>query len=77
MPEWVVDNSQGGLESIGNQLRDSRGLLLGLAYKKNVNEHRESSTLELIQLLKVNGAYVDHHDFYIPKLKRLESMIIK
>ena len=41
-----------------------------MAYKKNVDDYRESPTLELIRLLKEENASVDYHDFYIPKLNK-------
>ena len=70
MPKWVIDKANYGLEKQGKKLADSKVLLLGLAYKKNVDDYRESPTLELIRILKNIGASVDYHDFYIPKLNK-------
>ena len=70
MPNWVIYKAQEGFEKSGNQLSDAKVLLLGIAYKKNVDDHRESPSLELMRLLKDKGAYVDYHDFYIPNLKK-------
>ena len=52
------------------RLSDSKVLILGLAYKKNVDDYRESPALELIRLLTEENASVDYHDFYIPKLNK-------
>jgi UDP-N-acetyl-D-glucosamine dehydrogenase len=70
MPRWVIDKAREGLKKQGKKLEDSKVLLLGLAYKKNVDDYRESPTLELIRILKNIGASVDYHDFYIPKLNK-------
>jgi len=70
MPKWVVLKAVEGLEKQGKRLSDSRVLILGLAYKKNIDDYRESPTLELIRLLTEENASVDYHDFYIPKLNK-------
>ena len=70
MPKWVVLKAAEGLEKQGKRLSDSKVLILGLAYKKNVDDYRESPTLELIRLLTEENISVDYHDFYIPKLNK-------
>ena len=70
MPKWVVLKAVEGLEKQGKRLSNSKVLILGLAYKKNVDDYRESPTLELIRLLTEENASVDYHDFYIPKLNK-------
>jgi len=70
MPKWVILKAVEGLEKQGKRLSDSKVLILGLAYKKNVDDYRESPTLELIRLLTEENASVDYHDFYIPKLNK-------
>ena len=70
MPKWVVLKAVEGLEKQGKRLSDSKVLILGLAYKKNVDDYRESPALELIRLLTEENASVDYHDFYIPKLNK-------
>ena len=70
MPKWVVLKAVEGLEKQGKRLSDSKVLILGLAYKKNIDDYRESPTLELIRLLTEENASVDYHDFYIPKLNK-------
>ena len=68
MPRWVVSKVQDCLNDHGKALKGSKLLILGLAYKPDVDDMRESPTLELIRLLEEKGASVDYHDPYIPIL---------
>jgi len=70
MPKWVIEKTAEALEEIEKQLSGAKILLLGMAYKKNVDDFRESPSFELIRLLKEKKAMVDYHDFYIPKLNK-------
>ncbi len=65
----VLNNSQFSTRppSFG-RIRDSKILILGVSYKKNIDDMRESPALKLIELLKSKGAKVDYHDPYVPKL---------
>jgi UDP-N-acetyl-D-glucosamine dehydrogenase len=51
-------------------LQDARILILGIAYKKDIDDLRESPSLRIIELLKDSGAQVDYHDPYFPHLHR-------
>ncbi len=66
MPKYVVDKVQDCLNTFGKPLKGSRILLLGLAYKKDIDDYRESPSFELIHLLEKKGAQVDFHDPMIP-----------
>jgi UDP-N-acetyl-D-glucosamine dehydrogenase len=67
MPRWVVERLALALDRMGGRgLRGARILLLGLAYKKNVDDMRESPALKLIELIEMRGAHVDYYDPYIP-----------
>ena len=68
MPQWVLEKAEIGLRDRGMKLSESKVLILGMAYKKNVDDLRESPSLELIRLLSEKGVDADYHDFYIPKL---------
>ncbi len=68
MPRWVVSKVQDCLNDHSKAVKGSRILILGLAYKPDVDDMRESPTLELIRLLEAKGAAVDYHDPYIPVL---------
>ena len=70
MPEWVVNKLMGALNERGRALKGAKVLVLGLAYKKDVDDMRESPSLALIELLKERGAKVDYNDPHIPKAPR-------
>ncbi|MGB9862619.1 MAG: nucleotide sugar dehydrogenase [Candidatus Saccharicenans sp.] len=67
MPYYVVSRTMEALNRQGKSLKGSKILVLGLAYKKDVDDPRESPSFKLIQLLKARGAEVDYNDPYIPK----------
>jgi UDP-N-acetyl-D-glucosamine dehydrogenase len=69
MPNYVMKKISFTLEKAGKTLTDSRVLLLGLAYKKNVDDDRESVTFEIMEMLEEQGAEVDYNDPYIPIIK--------
>ena len=69
MPDYVMEKISFALEKAGRTLTDSRVLLLGLAYKKNVDDDRESVTFEIMEMLEQQGAEVDYNDPYIPAIK--------
>jgi len=69
MPEYVVQKIEFGLDKEGKKISTSRILLLGLAYKKNVDDDRESVTFKVMELLTKQGAQVDYNDPYIPFIK--------
>jgi UDP-N-acetyl-D-glucosamine dehydrogenase len=67
MPYRIVNIVAEALDkSNGRGLKDARILILGVAYKKNVDDMRESPSLKLIELLEARGAKVDFHDPFIP-----------
>mgnify|MGYP000095651256 CR=1 FL=1 len=70
MPQYVVDKVIGALNEHRKALRGSRVLVLGLAYKKDVDDHRESPSIELIHLLRERGAKVDYNDPFIPRTSK-------
>jgi len=67
IPEWVINKLAGALNEKGKTVKGSKVLVLGLAYKKDVDDMRESPSLVLIELLKQRGARVDYNDPHIPK----------
>jgi len=70
MPEHVVASLRNALDKRKQCLRDARILILGIAYKKDIDDLRESPSLRIIELLKASGARVDYHDPYFPRLHR-------
>ena len=70
MPEYVVNKLSEALNKRRKPLSGSRILVLGLAYKKDVDDLRESPSIELIELLRHQGAKVDYNDPHIPRTHR-------
>ena len=73
MPEWVVHKLMYALNSRGKPVKGSRVLVLGLAYKPDIDDVRESPSLELIELLRGHGARVDYNDPHIPRTHRMRE----
>lgn len=68
MPRWVVGKVREVLRSHQKDIKEAKILILGLAYKPDVDDVRESPSRELIRLLEREGAYVDYHDPLIPEI---------
>jgi UDP-N-acetyl-D-glucosamine dehydrogenase len=68
MPRYVIGKVQDCLNFYGKPLKGARILILGLAYKSDIDDMRESPSLELIKLLEDKGSSVDYHDPYIPEI---------
>jgi len=69
MPYYVVLRTMEALNEHGKALRGARILLLGLAYKQDVDDERESPTFKLMELFEQKGARCDYHDPHIPVIK--------
>jgi UDP-N-acetyl-D-glucosamine dehydrogenase len=69
MPYFVVDKLQAALNQEHKPLAGSRILLLGVAYKRDSNDPRESPALKVMELLEQRGAIVAYHDPHIPELR--------
>lgn len=66
MPYYVVDRTIEALNDRGKAIRGAKILVLGVAYKKDVDDQRESPSLKIIQILQRKGAQVSYHDPYVP-----------
>jgi UDP-N-acetyl-D-glucosamine dehydrogenase len=66
MPAWVASKIGDALNVRGKPIRGSRILLLGLAYKKNVDDSRESPAAEIMEILRGKGAVISYHDPHVP-----------
>jgi UDP-N-acetyl-D-glucosamine dehydrogenase len=73
MPRYVVDKVQDALNQAKRALNGARVLVLGIAYKKDIDDPRESPSFELIELLRERGAVVDYHDPHIPRMPKMRS----
>ena len=77
MPEYVVSRIMDALNDRKKSLKGSKVLVLGLAYKKDIDDVRESPSLELIELLREKGAKVDYNDPYIPRTHKQRDYDLK
>jgi UDP-N-acetyl-D-glucosamine dehydrogenase len=77
MPYYVVDKVVGALNKQGKTVASSKVLILGLAYKKDIDDTRESPSLKLVELLAQKGAQVDYNDPYIPRTKKMRMYDLK
>jgi UDP-N-acetyl-D-glucosamine dehydrogenase len=66
MPEYWVQKVQDALNEAGKAVKGSQLLVLGVSYKKDVSDIRESPALDIIQLLQEKGAHVTYHDPHVP-----------
>jgi UDP-N-acetyl-D-glucosamine dehydrogenase len=66
MPYYVVNKLAEAVDKSGKAFTGSKILMLGIAYKKNVDDMRESPSLKLIELIEARGAHVEYFDPYIP-----------
>lgn len=68
MPHFAADKVQDALNGAGKAVNGSRVLLLGVAYKPNVDDVRESPALDILRLLEEKGAQVSYHDPHVAEL---------
>ena len=73
MPEYVVGKIHDALVKRGQALSGSRILILGAAYKKDVDDMRESPSVHIIEILKGEGAVVDYNDPHVPELPKMRG----
>ena len=66
MPKWVADKTAEGLNLFKKSIKGSRILILGISYKKNVDDARESPSIEIMEILRERGADVQYSDPYWP-----------
>ena len=69
MPEYCVDRAAKVLNRVKKALNGSKVLVLGVAYKADIDDYRESPAIDVIEILQREGANVDFFDPYIPKLR--------
>jgi UDP-N-acetyl-D-glucosamine dehydrogenase len=73
MPHYVVGKLQAALNGQGKAVKGSRVLVLGLAYKKDIDDPRESPAFEIIEEILRLGALVAYHDPHIPRAPRMRT----
>jgi UDP-N-acetyl-D-glucosamine dehydrogenase len=77
IPYYVVERIAEALNNHGKSIKDAKILVLGIAYKKDVGDPRESPSLKLVELLLKKGAKVDYNDPYIPETSYIKGHILK
>jgi UDP-N-acetyl-D-glucosamine dehydrogenase len=77
MPHHVVNRVAEALNDHCKAVKGSRICVLGAAYKKNVDDPRESPAFEIMELLQERGAHVSYHDPHVPTLPRMRHHTIR
>jgi len=77
MPAWVVGKAEDALQTVEKTLEGAHVLVLGVAYKKNVDDVRESPGVKILQTLQDRGAVVCYSDPYVPILRRMREHDLK
>lgn len=73
MPEWVVGKVSEGLNNHCKSIKSSNILVLGIAYKKNVDDMRESPSVAIMELLRDKGAQVAYSDPHVPVFPKMRE----
>jgi len=73
MPKWVVDKLGDALNQRGLAIKGSRILVLGIAYKRNVDDMRESPSVQLMELLRSKGADIAYSDPHVPRFPNMRE----
>ena len=73
MPEWVVGKLEAALKARGQSLPGSRVLVLGIAYKKNIDDTRESPAVKIMELLVQRGATAAYSDPHVPSFPKMRE----
>jgi len=68
MPYYVIDKTIEALNARGKSIKGAKVLVLGLAYKKDIDDSRESPSLKIISLLRDRGAQASYNDPYVPRV---------
>ncbi len=73
MPRWVVSKTMDALNERGKSLKGSKILVLGIAYKKNVDDMRESPAVAIMELLREKGAIIEYTDPHVPTFPNMRE----
>ena len=73
MPEYVLSKLADGLNNVGRSIKGSRVLILGVAYKKNVDDMRESPSVELMGMIQAKGGAVAYSDPHVPTFPKMRE----
>ena len=73
MPKYVVSKLSDALNDRGKPLRGARVMILGVAYKKNVDDMRESPSVEMMELIEAKGGLVSYSDPHVPVFPKMRK----
>ncbi len=73
MPQWVIGKVVDALNQRGLALKGAKVLVLGIAYKRDVDDMRESPSVELMKLLREKGAVIDYSDPHVPIFPKMRQ----
>lgn len=73
MPEWVIGKVAAALNDRSKAIKGSRVLILGIAYKKNIDDMRESPAVVLMELLREKGAVISYSDPHVPVFPKMRK----
>jgi UDP-N-acetyl-D-glucosamine dehydrogenase len=73
MPHWVINKVTNALNDRGQSIKGSKILVLGIAYKKNVDDMRESPSVKLMEILRGKGAQVAYSDPHVPVFPKMRE----
>lgn len=73
MPKWVVGKLADALNDREKSIKGSRILVLGISYKKNIDDMRESPSVELMELLQAKGALIEYSDPWVPVFPKIRE----
>jgi UDP-N-acetyl-D-glucosamine dehydrogenase len=73
MPYWVINKVASALNDRGRSIKGSKILVLGIAYKKNVDDMRESPAVKLMEILRDKGAEVAYSDPHVPVFPKMRE----
>ena len=77
MPSWVVGKVEDALNTRGRAINGSNIMVLGIAYKKDTNDTRESPGLNILAMLQSKGAKAIYHDPHVPSIPPLRDYDLK
>lgn len=73
MPEYVIGKLLDGLNELGKALKNSQILVLGIAYKKNIDDMRESPAVEIMEMIRARGGIVAYSDPHVPTFPKMRA----
>ncbi|TET38064.1 MAG: nucleotide sugar dehydrogenase [Planctomycetota bacterium] len=74
-PEYVVERLEAALKDEGKEIKGAKLLILGVAYKRDVDDLRESPALRIMHLLRDRGADISYHDPHIPRITGVHDFV--